>query len=81
MELLLDGNRLTLKGKKEHKKEEKGENYHRIESSYGAFHRVIELPAAVSESEIDASYKDGVLNVSLKKTETSKAKRIEVKTN
>ena len=75
---LLDGI-LTVKGEKKHEKEEKEENYHRIERSYGAFHRSFRLPENVKTDELDASYKDGVLKIALPKTEVKAAKKIEVK--
>ena len=70
---------LTIKGEKRHEKEDKEENYHRIERSYGAFSRTIRLPFDVETDKVDATYKDGVLKVMLPKSETAKLKKIEVK--
>jgi HSP20 family protein len=76
---LSDGS-LVIRGQKEQQKEDKNKNYHRIERSYGAFHRVIDLPAPVDESKVDASFRNGVLTVLLPKTEpSSPGKRIEVR--
>jgi len=70
---------LTIKGEKRHEKEDKEENYHRIERSYGAFSRTMRLPFEVETDKVDATYKDGVLKVTLPKSETAKLKKIDVK--
>lgn len=80
IDVSLDGRTLTIKGEKKQEKEEKEENYHCIERSYGYFNRSIELPAEVDPSDIDASYKKGVLTVTLKKSKVSEGKKIEIKT-
>lgn len=79
VEVYLDGRLLTVKGERKQEKEDKGENYHRAERSYGSFSRTVELPAEVDESDVDASYKDGILKVVMKKTKESESKKIEVK--
>ena len=65
---------------KKQEKEEKEENCHRMERSYGYFNRTIELPAEVDAEKVDASYKKGVLKIELKKTRESETKKIEIKT-
>ena len=75
---LSDGS-LVLKGEKKHEKEEKEENYHFIERSYGSFVRSVPLPAEVKHDKINASYKNGVLKVVLPKSEESKKKEIKIK--
>ncbi len=75
---LSDGS-LVLKGEKKHEKEEKEENYHFVERSYGSFVRSVHLPAEVKHDKISASYKNGVLKVVLPKSEESKKKEIKVK--
>lgn len=75
---LLDGI-LTVKGEKKQEKEEKEENYHRVERHYGSFSRSFRVPENVKTDELDASYKDGVLKLTLPKTEEATAKKIEVK--
>ena len=69
---------LTIKGKKEQEKEEKEENYHRIERSYGSFSRSIRLPREVQSDRIKASYKNGVLKITLPKSEEAKEIKIKV---
>jgi len=70
---------LTIKGEKKQEKEEKEENYHFIERSYGTFTRSIRLPKEVKHDKINASYKNGILKVVLPKSEEAKKKEIKVK--
>ena len=77
--LTLTGDLLTLKGEKEKTSEEKEERYHRTERTYGAFLRSVRLPMAVDASKVTATYKNGVLVVTLPKTPTSKGMMIPVK--
>jgi HSP20 family protein len=79
IDISVNGNRLTLRGERKREHEEKDENFHRVERTYGAFYREIGLPAEVDSSKADATYKDGVLTVKLNKTKDSTTKRIEVK--
>lgn len=79
IDVSVDGRMLTIKGEKKQEKEEKDENYHRVERTYGYYNRTIELPAEVDASEVDATYKKGILKVVLKKTKESETKKIEVK--
>jgi HSP20 family protein len=69
---------LTIQGERKQEKEEKGKRYHRIERSYGSFLRSFDLPENVDESKAKADFKDGVLTLSLPKTEKAKPKAIEV---
>jgi HSP20 family protein len=75
---LLDGI-LTVKGEKKNEKEDKDENYHRIERHYGSFQRNFRIPEKVKTDKLNATYKDGVLKLTLPKAEASEAKKIEVK--
>ena len=79
IEIALTGDLLTLKGEKEKAKEEKEEHYHRVERTYGAFLRTIRLPMAVDGSKVTATFKNGVLVVTLPKTPASKGTMIPVK--
>jgi HSP20 family protein len=75
----LEGDLLTIKGEKEHKKEEKDERQHRVERSYGAFMRSVRLPAAVDGGRVNATFKNGVVTVTLPKTPGAKGTTIPVK--
>ena len=70
---------LWITGERKEEKEEKDKTYHRVERRYGEFRRVLPLPAEVKEDEIEAKFVDGVLKVTVPKTEEATAKRIEVK--
>jgi HSP20 family protein len=59
---------LTVKGEKKQEKAEKDERFHRVERRYGAFTRVVRLPAAVDASAVRVFFKNGVLTVTLPKT-------------
>jgi HSP20 family protein len=78
VKISIQDNVLTLKGEKKQEKEEKDANYHRIERSYGSFSRSFTLPTSVKADKVKASYKDGVLNITLPKTEEAKPKEIPV---
>ena len=72
---------LTIKGEKKHEKEEKSENYHLTERSFGSFERAIRLPDTVDDAKVEAKFDKGVLKVTAaKKPEAVKAERkIEIK--
>ncbi|UCG79643.1 MAG: Hsp20/alpha crystallin family protein [Desulfobacterales bacterium] len=70
---------LTLRGERKQEKEEKGENFHRMERSYGSFSRSIQLPAEVDSGKVNATYKDGVLKITMPKTKQAETKKIEIK--
>jgi HSP20 family protein len=76
---LSDGN-LLIRGEKKAEKEDRQKNYYRVERSYGSFARSIALPAEVDDQKVDASFKDGVLNIVLPKLGQPKgSKKIAVK--
>jgi HSP20 family protein len=70
---------LTIKGEKKQEKEEKEDDYHLVERSYGAFVRSVRLPREVLDDKVNASYKDGVLKITLPKSEEAKKKEIKIK--
>lgn len=81
----LVGNTLSISGEKKSEqvedKEEQGRRYHRVERSYGSFHRSLMLPQGVAADAVDASFKDGVLSVIVRKPPELQAasRKIEVK--
>ena len=80
IDISLDGRLLTIRGEKKHEQEESNEHYYRVESSFGIFKRVIELPADIEKNEVDAKYKNGVLKIRLRKAKSADTKKIEIKT-
>ena len=75
----LDGQRIVLRGEKKASREEKKRNYYYAESSYGSFFRAIPLPCEVDGDRAKATYKGGVLDLRLPKTEKAKARTVHVK--
>ena len=67
------------KGEKMQETEEKSETCHRLERAWGAFARSVMLPAAVDTANVTATFKDGVLAVTLPKTPAAKGTAITVK--
>jgi HSP20 family protein len=79
IEISLQENLLTIKGEKKQEKEEKDERYHRVERSYGAFVRSVRLPVAVDGGKVSATFKNGLLTVTLPKTPAAKGTPIPIK--
>jgi HSP20 family protein len=63
--LELNGDTLKIKGEKNQEKEEKDKNYYRVERSYGSFQRILSLPEDADSDGIKASYKNGIMNVTI----------------
>jgi HSP20 family protein len=79
IEIEVDDNVLTLKGERTFEEKIDDERYYRVERRYGSFQRSLALPQGVKADEIQATYEDGVLQVTVPKAEAEKPKRIEVK--
>ena len=79
VEVNLTDHTLTIKGEKKKEEEVKEKNYYRSERSYGSFVRTLELPTDVHADKVKATFKDGVLEVRLPKTEEAKRKEVKVK--
>lgn len=79
VKVTIDNGVLTVRGERKQEKEEKNKKFHRIERYYGSFSRSFTLPDNVDEAKIDATFKDGMLNLDIPKTEASKPKAIDVK--
>ncbi|MBA3859484.1 MAG: hypothetical protein C0507_21480 [Cyanobacteria bacterium PR.3.49] len=81
IEVLVEDKSLIIKGEKRSEKEEKDKSFYRMERSYGSFYRELPMPCAIDKEAIEASYKDGVLKVTLAKSgETaSNGKKIQIK--
>lgn len=81
VEVIYSDGLLTVSGEKKQESEEKEKNYYRRERSFGSFQRVLQIPGLVKESDIKASFKKGVLQIDLPKSEEAKkaTKKIAVK--
>ncbi|HMV27523.1 Hsp20/alpha crystallin family protein [bacterium] len=79
VKITIHDNVLTVQGEKKQESENKENNYHRVERSYGSFMRSFRLPSMVKGEKIDANYKDGILTIVLPKAEEAKTKEIEIK--
>ncbi len=80
IEINITDNVLTIKGEKKQERKMQNEDYHRIECSYGTFQRSFSLPKAIKPDNVTASYKDGVLTITIPKAEEVKPKRIQITT-
>jgi HSP20 family protein len=78
LDIQLENNVLTVRGERKFEKEEKEENFHRIERRYGSFYRAFTLPSTVDTENVGASYNAGVLKLELKKKPEAQPKQIKV---
>ena len=71
---------LTIRGEKKFEHEEKKKDFHRIERSYGSFHRTFEIPEEINEDAVKGEYKNGILSIALpmRNPEKRRIKRIEI---
>jgi HSP20 family protein len=75
----IENNVLTLHGERRFEKKDEGDNFHRVERSYGSFTRSFTLPPTVSSENANAEFNNGVLRLTLAKREEAKPRRIEIK--
>jgi HSP20 family protein len=78
LDVRVENNTLTVKGERKFEKEEKEENFHRIERRYGSFYRAFTLPSTVDTENVKASYDAGVLKLELKKKAEAQPKQIKI---
>jgi len=78
LDVSVENNTLTVKGERKFEKEEKEENFHRIERRYGSFFRAFTLPSTVNTEDIHASYNAGVLKLELAKKPEAQPKQIKI---
>src|SRR5947209_9148960 len=78
VDIRLENNTLTVRGERNFEKEEKEENFHRVERRYGSFARSFTLPNSVDSDNAQASYENGILKIKLAKREEAKPKQIKV---
>lgn len=78
VEVTVDDNVLSLSGERKSEDRSEEDGYRRLERSYGKFSRRFTLPHQVDAAKVDASYKDGVLEVRVAKSEAAKSRTIEI---
>jgi len=78
IDVRIEGNTLTVHGERKIEKEEKEENFRRIERQYGSFTRSFTLPSSVDPGQVSAHYDKGVLKINLAKKAEAKPKQIKV---
>ncbi len=76
----IENNTLTVRGERRFEKDEKEENFHRVERMYGSFTRSFTLPNTVDPEQVSAHYEKGVLKIRLAKKAEAKPKLIKVNT-
>ena len=77
----VSNNIMTIKGEKKQEKEEKDKDFYRIERSYGSFQRVLSLPEDADQTDIKATFKNGILKVRMPRRTlpATEVKQIDVK--
>jgi HSP20 family protein len=81
VEVAVVGDTLTIRGRKESKKEAKDAVRHVVERAFGSFSRTVVLPSLVDTQHVAAEAKDGILTITLPKSQVAKPHRIQVKTD
>ena len=76
--LSITGDVLTLEGERAFDSDVKGENYHHVERVFGKFERSVQLPMEVQADKVQATYRDGMLEVKLPKAEEVKPREIKI---
>ncbi len=79
IDLRIQDDVVTIKGERKHEETTDKEGYHRYERRYGSFQRSFRIPKGIDVDNVEATYKDGVLHVTLPKREDVRPKQIDVK--
>src|SRR5205823_13837915 len=78
IDVRIENNTLTVHGERKFEKEEKEENFRRVERQYGSFTRSFTLPNTVDAEQVQAHYEQGILKVQLAKKAEAKPKQVKV---
>lgn len=81
LDVSVSNDRITIRGEKKKQQEKSDQNYYRLERYYGSFQRNIPLPCEVESNQVDATFKDGILTVVLKKTRAAQERTKKVQIN
>ncbi|MFY9399689.1 MAG: Hsp20/alpha crystallin family protein [Desulfomonilia bacterium] len=79
IEINLSKDSITLKGEKKEEREEKGKESYYMERSYGSFTRVLPIPVEINPDKVEATFKKGVLNITMPKVQTEKKEQRKIK--
>ena len=79
IELNVENNTLTISGERKFENKEEGKQFHRVESSYGSFSRSFSLPDNVNSESVQATYNNGILHITVDKSEQKMKKQIKIK--
>lgn len=79
VDISIENNVLTIHGERKFEKKDDGDNFHRVERSYGSFTRSFTLPPTVRSENANAEFENGLLRLTLAKREEAKPRRIEIK--
>jgi HSP20 family protein len=80
VEVSIEENVLTIAGEREFYSDKTTEGFRRVERRFGRFHRAVRLPDRVDPDQVAASYKDGLLTITVPKAESAKPRRIQIAT-
>jgi HSP20 family protein len=78
IKITLENNVLTIEGERKFENKKDSTTYHRVERGYGAFRRSFTLPSTIDGSNVQATYRDGVLSVTVPRREETRPRQIEV---
>ena len=81
VDVSIEENVLTVSGKRDFYADKSAQSFRRIERRFGTFHRAVRLPDRVDPERITASFKDGLLTVTVPKAESAKPRRVTVTTD
>jgi len=79
IDISVHGNILTISGEKKQEEQKEGKGYYHVERSYGSFRRDLNLATDVNPEKIEATCKDGVINITVPKTEKAKSVKVKVR--
>jgi HSP20 family protein len=79
IQISVENNELIVRGTRQRQEETSDRSFHRVERMFGAFERTFSLPGTLITDKVEASYRDGVLEISLPKAEEVKPRQIAIK--
>jgi len=79
VDIRVTGDRLTVRGQKREQRSEKKRDYHFVERQFGSFQRTVQLPSTVDPDRVDATFKDGVLTITIAKHAEARPRQIKVR--